>query len=142
MPKIILLLLFIATFTFSSSAIVIHNDYKTLLSEKTKDNANVEEEPSSVIVRDRAAYEKLREKHKGLPAAGTINFKKFAVVAAYTWLPTPCHGLRFTKTGSDITVSIKSPPNDMMCMQVIANIAEIRLVPATSKEKLKTVFKR
>lgn len=115
------------------------DNYKTLLKEKT-DLFQEESESRSVIARDRAAYEKLRKSHPKLPSADTINFKRYAVIAAYVELPTPCHGLDFRKTSGRVAVMVTGPPPDTMCTQVIAPTVVIKLIPARPSEKLIVVF--
>lgn len=115
------------------------DNFKTLLSEKQM-SSNEDEEPYFTIARDKASYESLRKKHPKLPAASEINFKTHAVVAVYSQLPTPCHGLAFRKSGKTIYVSVKSPEKDVMCAQVISYVIEIKLVPVKKGETLKVVL--
>lgn len=109
---------------------------KTLLSERYPAFDDYDN-PVVKTIRSAREYRKLRKTHPGLPAPSTINFTKYAVVAFYVVLATPCHQVEFDQNKTDLKIRLKGPDPLMMCAAVLAPTVIVKQVPIKQQQKLK-----
>jgi hypothetical protein len=108
---------------------------KTLLSERYAAFEDYDN-PVAKTIRSVREYKQLRKLHPGLPAPNTINFTKYAVVAFYIVLPTPCHRVDFVQDETDLDIVLKGPDPLMMCADVLAPTVIVKQMPVKQQQKL------
>lgn len=124
--------------TINTFAVAQIKSSNNLLNEKQM-TSNLLDEPLIRIVRTRSEYRRLRRAHPALPAAGTIDFRKNAVVAVYATLPDPCRYLIFEQDGNEVKVKMRNDPL-ALCAMVMTNVVTIEKVAVKSNEKLDVEF--
>lgn len=132
--KLLFLSIFIGiTAIIPLSAQTNRNGFK-IISENSQSNVD---KPFVFVARDARTYLQLKNLVKDLPAAETIDFKNYAVVAAFAGQKnTGGYNIVFNKTRHGVLINLESPPKGSMVIQMLTQPYKVALIPAEEEKFL------